>query len=367
MAVRIRAPRINNNDDQARLSHCYLAPGDFFQTGDPIADLETDKATFTVEAEQNGYFIRYDAEPGSMVAVGSTLAWAGENADEKVPENDSAHVKAAVSREPTLKARILLAQFGLRAQDVPARADRLDATDVESFVISNGLTVPKRISGESKTAAPPPSESGRAVDLTRAERGMLTTVQWQKEAVPAYVEIPYDPRPWDEYAAVVQHENRMLMNPLLALFAHRLVRIAAADPDINATISGDHRYVYDQINLGFTVQSGPNLYAVTVRDAAALSMVEFVKALSDLQRSAMKGTLRPENVSGATIGFSSMARWQVSRHIPVLLPHTAIMIAHAATVEGLAYLGITYDHRLLHGAAAFSVLKAMAQPAESGD
>jgi hypothetical protein len=74
-------------------------------------------------------------------------------------------------------------------------------------------------------------------------------------------------------------------------------------------------------------------------------------------------------MTGATIAFTSMARWNVSRHVPILPPHTGLIVAHSAPRgSGRAVLGATYDHRLLSGFDVVQVLQALAQPPlESGD
>ena len=70
----------------------------------------------------------------------------------------------------------------------------------------------------------------------------------------------------------------------------------------------------------------------------------------------------PTKTSGATVGFSSMARWAVSRHVPVLLPQTAFMIAHTAPLNGSACLGATYDHRVLNGGGVVRALQTLSRP-----
>ena len=73
--------------------------------------------------------------------------------------------------------------------------------------------------------------------------------------------------------------------------------------------------------------------------------------------------LAPVEMRGTTVGFTSMARWGVRRHIPVLPPHTALMVAHAAAPkEGPAVLGATYDHRMLTGFDAARLLQKLAIP-----
>lgn len=364
MPIPVHTPRINNNDDFVRVAHFYVPPRSFVRHGDPLADLETDKATFTVEAERDGYLLRFKTEIGQTVAVGSILAWIGDSADEVAPAEASTGTTPGATgedRAPTLKAALLLAQYGLTAAEVPVAGQRLSVTDIERHTAVWPIPYRKPAASRGGTAQAP-AEAGRGVELTRSEAGMLHTVLWQKEAVPAYLEMAYDPHPWDEYAADFQRQHRLLMNPLLALFAWRLVRIAAEQPAINATLAGEQKHVYDHVNLGFTVQSGSSLYVVVVREAEGMAMLAFVQKLGNLQRSAMRGALRPEEVAGATIGFSSMARFAVTRHVPVLLPHSALMVAHAAPAGGVASLGATYDHRLLHGADAVRAIAALALP-----
>jgi pyruvate/2-oxoglutarate dehydrogenase complex dihydrolipoamide acyltransferase (E2) component len=147
--------------------------------------------------------------------------------------------------------------------------------------------------------------------LSPAERGMLATVAWQRNhAAAAYLEIEYDPRPWDAAAAAFRQEHRLLASPMLSLMAHQLARIA---PELgaNGTVLEDgsaRRVRYRQVNLGFTVQAGERLYLCVVEAAETLSPKAFVDALFKLQQRAMGHKLTPAEMTGATVGFSSMAR-----------------------------------------------------------
>ena len=167
---------------------------------------------------------------------------------------------------------------------------------------------------------------------------------------------------WVEYAGEFQKRHGLLFNPLLSPLAWRLARAAVAPaPRQFDNLCGATLALYDHVNLGFTVQAGPNLMVIVVREAEKLDQGAFVSKLTDLQRRAMRNSLRPEETRGATIGFSSsMARWAVTRHVPVLLPNTAIMIAHAAASLQNACMGAVYDHRVLNGADAINVLRTLA-------
>ena len=208
------------------------------------------------------------------------------------------------------------------------------------------------------------SVPGELRELSGEERGMFATVLWHRDqAAAGYLEVEYDPKPWDAYAAHYAKQNNLMMSPLLPLLAFRLVELAKDSPRINATIVNEQRYQYEPINLGFTVQAGQTLYLGVVQGSQAMDAAQFIGALGEVQRHAMARKLRPSESSGAMLSFSSMARWKVTRHIPILPPNTSFIVSHAAPhASGQAVLGASYDHRLLSGADAAQVLRAMAQP-----
>lgn len=360
----LHTPRVNNNDDTVRLAHLFLEPGAHVKAGDMIADIETDKATFTVEAEEEGYLLAFNAKKGDTIAVGSVLAWIGSSVDERVPieAGNGNSRQAAGPRDSTLKAALLAAQYGVTLEAVPSEAGRISAADVQRYASEQGLFSSARTT-KAETVTLPRLPEGTPASLSPQERGMMRTIAWQtREAAPGYVEVAYDGAGWSAYATEFQKQHGLLISPLIPLIAWKLTRIAGERKIVNSTIRASERYQYNQVNLGFTIQVGENLYVVVAEDAGALDASQFVKRLSELQRSAMKNALRPNETEGATIGFSSMSRWNVTRHIPILLPYTALMIAHAADRDGTGTLGATYDHRVLTGATAVQVLLQLARP-----
>jgi pyruvate/2-oxoglutarate dehydrogenase complex dihydrolipoamide acyltransferase (E2) component len=362
MAHPIYVPRLNNNDDEVRLTDVYVRAGDQVAVGQPLAQIETDKANVPVEAERAGYVLRVLPHVDVMIAVGSVLLWLGDTADEAVPSEEGAGGKGAEKKgvaEPTAKARALIAQHNLNAADVPARGDRLTVEDVEAY-----LSVQREKPTE--PARPPaslPVAAGSLTPLSMEARGMLRSVQWHRdEAVPAYLEIEFDQKPWEERAKTHAAERRLLGDPLLPLMAHYLASIARGHPKLNSTIVDGRRFAYEHVNLGFTIQVEEHLYLVVVRQAEAKEPQAFVEALNRLHRQAVAGRLAPDDLQGATVAFSSMARWHVSRHVPILPPHVSMIVAHTVSKEGQAVLGATYDHRVLSGGDTVAILTKLAQP-----
>lgn len=369
MAVPVHVPRINNNDDEVKLVECHVDIGAAVTAGQVIASVETDKAVVDVEAPSAGFLLGWQGEVDAMVTVGSVLAWLGSTADEAMPQRAAAEANSRqATGTPTAKAQALLREHGLQAADVAASGDRLSAQDVLQHVVRQGIAPrqPGRSTAATVLAAALPTQPGQRRALQSHERGMLQTVTWQREvAVPGYIELAYDHAAWEQRAAAVGAQHKLLLNPLLPMLAWRLVTLAEENPCINATLAGDERHEYDQVNLGFTVQAGDVLYLAVVRNAAALGELGFINALIDVQRRAAAHALKPAELQGATISFSSMSRWKVSRHMPILAPMTAVMIGHTVDAQGAGVLGATYDHRVIHGGDIATLLRKLGNPPKS--
>lgn len=363
MAEAIHVPRINNNDDEVKLVGLAVAVGGQVTKGQIIAQVETDKAVVDVEANADGFVLAVFGAVGDVVKVGGVLIWLGGTKDDPVPELAKAKdAGTSMGSAPTAKARTLLKEYGLDAAVVPASGERLSVDDIERYMAAKGQALP---SGVAATEAGDllPDVAGELKPLKSEDRGMLSTVLWHRDvAVPGYIEMTYDPALWDAYAQEFGQRRGLLLSPLLPLMAWRLVELARDNARLNSTIVGTRRYEYKEVNLGSTVQVGDVLYLAVVRDAARLDEVGFVHAMVDLQRRAAGHKLGPQETQGTTVGFSSMARWKVARHIPILSPQTALMVAHTVGSDGVAVLGATYDHRVMNGSEVASTLRKLSKP-----
>lgn len=364
MAKPVIVPRVNNNDDQVTLVRLAVKLGEKVSANAVVAEIETEKAAVDVVADCDGIVVEICAEIGGQVPVGSPLFWLGESIDDLPParRNDEPSPKA----EPTAKVRMLLRQHGLTADEIPFSGERLTEADLRAFLASRPVDRLVPID-DVKRKRSPQMVGGTRVDLTPHARAMMKSVAQQRIAVaPTYMEIVTSSAPWDEVADNYKKERGLLVEPRLALMAHRLVEAVSANPLSNGYAVDGDVYLHDCINLGFTVQVGVDLFLVVVRDAGALSRNQFVDKLSHLQRRAFARRLTAEESSGATVVFSSMARWNISCHIPVLAPNTGLAIGHAAPssgpTQGNDVFGATYDHGLLTGFAVAEILQALSNP-----
>src|ERR1043165_6906232 len=110
MATSIHTPRLNNNDDVIRLTQIVVRIGDHVTPGQVLCEIETDKATASVDADRAGYVLRLLHEVDAQVPVGSMLFWLGDTPHEAVPDTSKPAGERSNHRlaEPTAKARSLI-------------------------------------------------------------------------------------------------------------------------------------------------------------------------------------------------------------------------------------------------------------------
>ncbi|MBA7518906.1 hypothetical protein ES705_10980 [subsurface metagenome] len=361
MVYAVYAPRVNANEDILMIGRILVKVGQKVKIGDALFEVETDKALMAIEAEKEGCILKVSCRDGDRVPVGTPLVWLGESPDETIPKFENQRDKrlnTSKQKQPTMKALKLLKEKGLSPKDIPFKGTRLTAKYVEKFLTVNP-SLNLRTSEEIRE------------ELSPVEKGMLQTVTWQKEqAVPTYLEIMFDQAPWERYAKEVTNKHKLLMDPMLGIMAYRLVELAREHRFVNATISEQGKILYRSVHLGFTVQVKERLYLVVIRKADELDQVAFLEKLGEIQRRAFSKHLSKEETTGATVCFTSMAKWGVSRHIPILAPKTALIVAHsspkiqltASGIEKIGVLGATYDHRILTGHHVAQILQRMSIP-----
>jgi pyruvate/2-oxoglutarate dehydrogenase complex dihydrolipoamide acyltransferase (E2) component len=205
--------------------------------------------------------------------------------------------------------------------------------------------------------------SGKTRALSAVERGMLATVSWHRdEAVAGYIEYEFDAAEWTAFAADYGSRRGLMTSPLLGLMTYRLASIARDTPRINSTMHGGQLYQYEHVNVGFTVQVGDTLYLAVLSEAEKLDADAFLLRIGELQRKAFAHKLDSAETEGATVAFSSMARWGIARHVPILPPYTSLIVAHAGSTPDRIAIGASYDHRVLSGADVTKVLRALSKP-----
>jgi pyruvate dehydrogenase E2 component (dihydrolipoamide acetyltransferase) len=151
---------------------------------------------------------------------------------------------------------------------------------------------------------------------------------------------------------------------MVALLVKACVASLKAFPDFNAQLDGDDLIIKRSYNVGFAADTPQGLMVPVIHDADRKGLLEIAAALTDLSGKARAGKLGPKEMSGGTFTISSLGGLGGTGFTPIINPpQVAILGASKSAMKpvwnGSAFdprlmlpLSLSYDHRVLDGAAA---------------
>ncbi|WNG80082.1 2-oxoglutarate dehydrogenase, E2 component, dihydrolipoamide succinyltransferase [Mycobacterium sp. ITM-2016-00316] len=171
----------------------------------------------------------------------------------------------------------------------------------------------------------------------------------------------------------------------LPFFAVAVVDALKAHPNVNASYNEDSKEItyYDAEHLGFAVDTEQGLLSPVVHNAGDLSLGGLARAIADIAARARSGNLKPDELSGGTFTITNIGSQGALFDTPILVPPQAAMLGTGAIVKrprvvvddngnesigvrSVAYLPLTYDHRLIDGADAGRFLSTVKRRLEEG-
>jgi len=370
-----------------------VADGGSVVHGEPLVEIETDKATMPYEAEASGVLQVVVAE-GEVVAVGATIAWiAPEGAEpparpsstiaaDDAPVDEAAPARIRVNASPVARRVASDLRIGLPHVSGTGPGGRI----VKADVLAAASGVPDRhvASPSSGTPSPAvtPSSKGdtTVVDLSRVQQVVAQRMSESKATAPDFVlEVEIDMS--DAVAmrarlnALVAHEGPGLsINDMVVAACGRALR---DHPRANGEYHDGRLELHSRVNVGVAVALDDSLLVPTVTDADVRSLGAIAADVRRLVDRARAGTLTPSELSGGTFSVSNLGMLGIDRFTAVLNPPQAGILAVGAVRERIVasggepvvrstmYAALTCDHRILYGADAARFLARVRQLLET--
>jgi pyruvate dehydrogenase E2 component (dihydrolipoamide acetyltransferase) len=388
-------PRLSDSMEEGTILKWLKADGEAVTAGDELLEVETDKATVTVNAEISGV-LRIVVEEGATVSVGAVIAEtgaAGEHAGNgAAPEPEpTPRAKASEPARPAAamplgngggRAATPLARRAARAHGVSLEAvsgtgprGRITRSDV--LAAAGVAPAPPPAAPAPPTAAAPPltapareapSASGgtEPVPLTRIQQVIARRMSESRSAIPEF-EVQTEVA-MDEALALRKHLREALGDAPVPSLNDLIVKAAALalrrHPRMNASYIEDRLQMHGQVNVGVAVATDDALIVPTVRDADTRSLGALAAEARRLAGSVRAGTVTPEELSGATFTVSNLGMFGMTAIRPIInAPQVGILGVGAARevlalVDGqvsarhVMTLTLSCDHRAVYGADA---------------
>jgi pyruvate/2-oxoglutarate dehydrogenase complex dihydrolipoamide acyltransferase (E2) component len=367
MVYVIKAPQIDVNDELMLVAEISAKVGDLVHEDTEIAVIESSKAAISITPDKKGIVRHILVKEGQKISVQKPMFVIADSTEEYIPEDifqekQNTEDLAAPSGElrVTAKARMLAEEHGVDLGEVQVSSRIIRKTDVLDYIKKN-QALHSEI--QPQYSVDMPTVPYRKEKMSNIACGMPTNLLWHKsEAIPAYLEKAIDIQPLIGLAKELKVEKSLLFDPLFPLFSWYFVQSVLAQGDLNAVYFQKEILLYEKLNLGFTIDVSGDLYLAVLHDADKYDMGSFIEAMFSLQLKAMRRRLSKTELSGCTIGVTSLSSYGVTRHQPILPPFTSLMLSYSDIQptsppnRSFVAIGVTYDHRVHTGARVAMLL-----------
>jgi 2-oxoglutarate dehydrogenase E2 component (dihydrolipoamide succinyltransferase) len=385
MSIDIKVPTLGESIVEATIGTWHKRPGDAVQAGDVLVELETDKVTVEVAADQAGVLERILKATGANVAVGEVIGaltqeLRTENREPGIAGNNAAQEKAVApvaTRETpvTPVARKLADEQGIDVRAVlgSGPGGRITKDDVRAHTPPPAAPPPA-------PAAPPAApkiagESGRPEERIRMSRRRQTIARRLVEAkqitamLTTFNEI--------DMSAVMELRKRRRDSfkerhgvglGFMSFFTRAVIGALKAFPYLNAEIQGDEILLKRYYDIGVAVGTDEGLVVPVLRDADKLNFAEIERRIAELAKRARDGKLALADLQGGTFTISNGGVYGSLMSTPILnYPQVGILGMHkiqerpvvvqgAIAIRPMMYVALSYDHRIIDGAEAVGFL-----------
>ena len=367
MAAEIVMPRLSDSMEEGTVARWLVAEGAEIARGQPIVEIDTDKATMEYEAEDAGVLLQILVPEGETAAIGAPIARVGSQSEATGPTAAEASA-AAPGSPPRPRAgtgRASASPVAKRlAKELGVALDGVAGTGPKGMITKEDVERAARAGGATGPEVTPLSRVQRAVARHMLEAATVPTFAAEVEIdMTACAELrrSLDPRP--------SFNDVVVKACALALREHPRVNAAYTDAGFS------HR---DRVSVGIAVAAQDALLVPVVHDADRKSLSEIAAEAHELTERARAGNLTPAELDGGTFTVSNLGMHGVRRFEALLnTPQAAILAVGAVeprpaadadgdvVVRPLMSATLVCDHRILYGADAARFLARVRELLES--
>jgi 2-oxoglutarate dehydrogenase E2 component (dihydrolipoamide succinyltransferase) len=386
MAIEIKVPTVGESISEVTLLKWTKKDGDYVERDEVIAELESEKATFEVNAEQAGV-LKTGAQEGDTLKIGDLLATIDETAAKPEKKEEAPAAKPAEAPKATEAPK------PQQAEQPAAKPADVKATPVASAIIADKKVNPSTISASGAggkilkddvlaALSNPGRKSFDGGELftrnTRTEKmsnlrktisrrlvdaknttAMLTTFNEVDMGSIMEIRTKYK----DKFK-----ESHGVGLGFMSFFAKACAVALSEWPAVNAYIDGDQLIYHDYADISIAVSTPRGLTVPVIRNVESLSMADIEKKVIEMANKARDSKLTAEELTGGTFTITNGGVFGSLMSTPIInIPQSAILGMHKiqerpmaingqVVVRPMMYIALSYDHRIIDGRESVSFL-----------
>ncbi|WP_147802563.1 dihydrolipoamide acetyltransferase family protein [Alkalicoccus halolimnae] len=347
--INVTLPELKEGIEESLVVLWFVSEGDKVQKGDPLAEVQTEKATAEIEAEADGVIREIAVKRGESAKVGDVLAVIDPDGTASAQEAKPENVEPVKQRMPeegetppvTPRLKRLAKELGVTLASVKGtgRGGRITEEDIRTLK-------------EEKI----PLTGTRGVIAQRLVESLRGSAQFTITA-------------WADVTELKTRKSGIEGNPgWTALIAAACTRVLPNHPLLRARVENEKIIIKQGIHLGFAIETETGLHTGVIPEASGRSPKELHERLRELAEKARKSGLSEKESAGSTFTITSLGAHRVQFFTPIINPpETSILgigkiepwviMDKEKPVERFRLpLSLTVDHRAVDGSPAAAFL-----------
>ena len=393
MAIEIKVPSVGESINEVTLTKWLKKDGDWVDRDEVIAELESEKATFEINAEQQG-ILHTVAKENDTLKIGDVVSTIDNTAEKPASDakKEQTEIKKSKSKSATTEPKTKEESKSEEKKEAEPISDKsLKVTPVAAAMLadkkvdlktvtptgSNGkitkhdvidaLTAPGRAIGKKLFSREEKPEKMSSLRRTISRRlveaknttAMLTT--FNEVDMSAIMEIR------TKYKEIFKKHHEVNLG-FMSFFTKACCFALQEWPAVNAGIDGDNIVYHNFCDISIAVSSPKGLVVPVIRNAESLSMAEIEKEVVQLANKAKESKLTIEEMTGGTFTITNGGIFGSLMSTPIInIPQSAILGMHniverpvavrgQVIIRPMMYLAVSYDHRIIDGRESVSFL-----------
>ena len=384
--LEMKVPSPGESITEVEIAAWLVEDGDYVEKDQPIAEVDSDKATLELPAEESG-IITLKAEEGDAVNVGEVVCLIDMSAAKpasdapKAPATPQPEVKAAVKEAPKTAtyatgtaspaAKKVLAEKGMDAAAVKGtgKDGRITKEDAVKAVPSMGTQPANGARGtERKKMSMLRRKVAERLVAVKSETAMLTTFN------EVNMQPIFDLRTQYKEAFKAKHGVGL---GFMSFFTLAVVRALEMYPDVNSMIDGDFQIKHDFQDISIAVSGPKGLMVPVIRNAEGLSFRGVESEVKRLALRARDGQITVDEMTGGTFTITNGGVFGSMLSTPIINPpQSGILGMHnivnrpmavngEVVIQPIMYVALSYDHRIVDGRESVGFLIAVKEALEN--
>lgn len=394
MASRVVMPKLTDTMEEGLIIKWYKQEGDIVESGDVLAEIETDKAVMDLEAYASGVMRKILAPAEAKVPAGALIAViAREDEDiteilkEPAPSPTRQAAPAATPAPSSQPPPAVIPSAGElsispRARQMAHEAGldpaALRGTGPGGLITERDIRAALDQKAQKAQAEAASALGGEVKELSPLRKTIAKRMTQSKQTAPHFyvtMEIAME--------QALALKSRLDQQGIKVSVTDLLVRAAALTlrehPSINAAYIGEKIRYYKKIHIGLAVGLPEGIITPVIRDADQKTLALIAAESRELIERTKARKLMPEEYTGSTFSLSNLGMFEVDHFIAIIQPEEGAVLAvgsvrEAPVVEGgLVKIGrrmkvtLSCDHRVMDGLQAAQFLHAFKRRLEQGE